>query len=69
MANDFIGTIDSDDEGTNFAESSTRGKQPNVEKDDFDPDFEFDFGGGGRESRLNAWETENANEVQKVRAS
>lgn len=66
MANDFIGTIDSDDEGNNYAESSTKGKQVAVEKDDFDPDFEFDFGGGGRDTGLNAWETEEVSEVQRV---
>ena len=63
MPDDFITTIDSDDE---YQAEGSRPRQ-NVEKDDFDPDFEFDFGGGGKDNRLNSWETEQASEVQKVR--
>ncbi len=63
MPNDFITTIDSDDEIDIQAESSK--SRQNVEKDDFDPDFEFDFG-GNRDNGLNSWEIEQANEVQKV---
>ncbi|WWC92760.1 ATP-dependent RNA helicase DRS1 [Kwoniella dendrophila CBS 6074] len=54
MANDFITTIDSDDETPNYGESSvSKGKTP-VKNDDLDPDFEFDFA-GGRETGLDLW--------------
>lgn len=65
MPDDFITTIDSDDEYDVQAGSN---KKPNVEKDDFDPDFEFDFG-GVKDNGLNSWEVEQANEVQKVRST
>ncbi|WWC73733.1 ATP-dependent RNA helicase DRS1 [Kwoniella pini CBS 10737] len=54
MANDFITTIDSDDEAPQFGESSIqKGKTP-TKNDDLDPDFEFDFA-GGRETGLDLW--------------
>ena len=66
MPDDFITTIDSDDEGSVHEQA---GKKPQTDKDDFDPDFDFDFGGGGKDNGLNSWEVEQANEVQKVSIS
>jgi hypothetical protein len=72
MPYDFITTIDSDDEQPiqNGSSSKAASKQqgPAAEKDEFDADFEFDFGAGGKESGLNSWETEQAGEVQRVRS-
>lgn len=70
MPDDFITTIDSDDElPIQHGSSSKAGSKQQVaqaEKDEFDADFEFDFGAGGKENGLNAWETEQASEVQRV---
>ncbi|KAK6908494.1 ATP-dependent RNA helicase DRS1 [Kwoniella mangroviensis CBS 8886] len=55
MPSDFITTIDSDDETPNYGESSVqKGKTP-AKNDELDPDFEFDFSGGGRETGLDLW--------------
>jgi hypothetical protein len=69
MPSDFITTIDSDDEFPTFAEGSKSKNVTHVEKDEFDAEFEFDFGAGGKDTGLNAWETEQAGEVSKVRAT
>jgi hypothetical protein len=48
MAVDFVTTIDSDDEVSNYGgESSRPVKSKKAEDEELDPDFEFDFGGGG----------------------
>jgi ATP-dependent RNA helicase DDX27 len=50
MPADFVTTIDSDDEVSNYGgESSktTSSKSKKQEDEELDPDFEFDFGGGG----------------------
>ncbi|WVW86968.1 ATP-dependent RNA helicase DRS1 [Kwoniella bestiolae CBS 10118] len=55
MPSDFITTIDSDDEAPNYGESSVqKGKTP-VKNEDLDPDFDFDFSGGGRDTGLDLW--------------
>lgn len=52
MPPDFITTIDSDDEVSNFGEPS-RPARPNKEED-LDPDFDFDFTGSGQ-AGLDLW--------------
>lgn len=50
MPADFVTTIDSDDEVSNYGgEASTSRPSKNNKKEDeeLDPDFEFDFGNGG----------------------
>jgi ATP-dependent RNA helicase DDX27 len=48
MSADFVTTIDSDDEVSNYGgESSRPQKNKKGEDEELDPDFEFDFGGGG----------------------
>jgi len=70
MPSDFITTIDSDDEyPVHAAEGSKSKNTSNVEKDEFDAEFEFDFGAGGKDTGLNPWETEQAGEVSKVRTA
>ncbi|WWC65820.1 ATP-dependent RNA helicase DRS1 [Kwoniella dejecticola CBS 10117] len=54
MSNDFITTIDSDDESPNYGESSAPRGKTTAKNDDLDPDFEFDFA-GGRETGLDLW--------------
>ena len=66
MPSDFITTIDSDDEFPSYAEGSKSKSTNQVEKDEFDAEFEFDFGAGGKDNGLNPWETEQAGEVSKV---
>ncbi|KIY35616.1 ATP-dependent RNA helicase DRS1 [Cryptococcus gattii E566] len=60
MADDFITTIDSDDEVSNYGETSGL---PKIKDDELDPDFEFDFG-GGRSEGLDLW---GGDEVQGVK--
>ncbi|WVO19122.1 ATP-dependent RNA helicase DRS1 [Cryptococcus decagattii] len=60
MADDFITTIDSDDEVSNYGEPSGL---PKIKDDELDPDFEFDFG-GGRSEGLDLW---GGDEVQGVK--
>lgn len=50
MAADFVTTIDSDDEVSNYGGESSKptpSKSRKPEDEELDPDFEFDFGGGG----------------------
>ena len=48
MSADFVTTIDSDDEVSNYGgESSKPQKSKKAEDEELDPEFEFDFGGGG----------------------
>lgn len=56
MAVDFVTTIDSDDEVSDYGgEPSRPSKTKKTEADaDLDPDFEFDFGGGGNDG-LDLW--------------
>jgi hypothetical protein len=65
MISDFVTTIDSDDEGPAQAESS-KGPRQTQAADDFDPDFEFDFG-VGQSDQLNAWDASAAEPTKKVR--
>lgn len=44
MRDDFVGTIDSDDDTGSLGESS-RANRLTAKEEDFDPDFEFDFAG------------------------
>ncbi|KIR29804.1 ATP-dependent RNA helicase DRS1 [Cryptococcus deuterogattii LA55] len=60
MADDFITTIDSDDEVSNYGEPSGL---PKIKDDELDPDFEFDFG-GGRSEGLDLW---GGDEIQGVK--
>ncbi|KAL1413678.1 nucleolar DEAD-box protein required for synthesis of 60S ribosomal subunit [Vanrija albida] len=61
MVLDFIGTIDSDDEGQEIevssrAESSKRAAAPAAEKtDDLNAEFTFDLGGNNTEGVLDLW--------------
>ena len=65
MLLDFVKTLDSDDEGPSVAESSRRPSAVPAD-DDFDPDFEFDFG-GNNDDHLNPWETDPADtKISKV---
>ena len=55
MPVDFVGTIDSDDEVSDYGgEPSRPTKSKKADEEDLDPDFEFDFGGGGNEG-LDLW--------------
>lgn len=50
MSTDFVTTIDSDDEVSNYggeASTSKPSKTKKQEDEELDPDFEFDFGNGG----------------------
>lgn len=50
MPADFVTTIDSDDEVSNYGGESSKptpSKSKKQEDEELDPDFEFDFGGGG----------------------
>ncbi|KAK4687977.1 ATP-dependent RNA helicase DDX27, partial [Tremellales sp. Uapishka_1] len=49
MPNDLITTLDSDDEGSNYGESS-RTSRPLPKVDELDPEFEFDMDGGVQET-------------------
>lgn len=60
MADDFITTIESDDEVSNYGEPSAL---PKIKDDELDPDFQFDFG-GGRFEGLDLW---GGDEVQGVK--
>ncbi|OXC69516.1 ATP-dependent RNA helicase DRS1 [Cryptococcus neoformans] len=60
MADDFITTIESDDEVSNYGEPSAL---PKIKDDELDPDFQFDFG-GGRSEGLDLW---GGDEVQGVK--
>ncbi|OWZ71881.1 ATP-dependent RNA helicase DRS1 [Cryptococcus neoformans] len=60
MADDFIITIESDDEVSNYGEPSAL---PKIKDDELDPDFQFDFG-GGRSEGLDLW---GGDEVQGVK--
>ncbi|WRT69658.1 ATP-dependent RNA helicase DRS1 [Kwoniella shivajii] len=55
MGSEFITTIDSDDEVSNYGEpSGSKGKTPVKNQEELDPDFEFDFD-GGRDTGLDLW--------------
>lgn len=57
MAMDFVTTIDSDDEVSDYGgepSRPTKTSRKNEDEADLDPDFEFDFGGGGNEG-LDLW--------------
>lgn len=56
MAMDFVTTIDSDDEVSDYGGEPSRPNKAkkNEEGQDLDPDFEFDFGGGGADG-LDLW--------------
>ncbi|OWZ47111.1 ATP-dependent RNA helicase DRS1 [Cryptococcus neoformans c45] len=60
MADDFITTIGSDDEVSNYGEPNAL---PKIKDDELDPDFQFDFG-GGRSEGLDLW---GGDEVQGVK--
>lgn len=53
MVSDFLTTIDSDDEGSNYGESSRVARTP-AKNDDLDPDFHFELD-GGRNEGLDLW--------------
>ncbi|WVQ73176.1 ATP-dependent RNA helicase DRS1 [Cryptococcus sp. DSM 104548] len=59
MPADFITTIDSDDEVSNYGGEASTAKKD----DDINPDFEFDFG-GGRSEGLDLW---GGDEVQGMK--
>jgi len=50
MSADFVTTIDSDDEVSNYGGEASTSKPTKAKKgedEELDPDFEFDFGNGG----------------------
>jgi hypothetical protein len=50
MSADFVTTIDSDDEVSNYGGEGSTSKPTKAKKgedEELDPDFEFDFGNGG----------------------
>lgn len=57
MPDDFVGTIDSDDEVSDYGgEPSRPVKSKKTDEEDLDPEFEFDFGGGGNGNEgLDLW--------------
>lgn len=54
MPDDFITTLDSDDEETYNGESSKTARTP-INQDDLDPNFDFDLSAGGIISDAHAW--------------